>query len=169
VKNWLGVARSCQFIKAIWLSALAALFVFGFSACSGLSKAPEISLAGIDLLGFGLVEQRFVLRLAIRNPNDVELSVKDLSFELELDGNHFAKGSSETPLLVPQHGEAVLEVVSVSRLASVLKLMRDARKEGRERLVFRMYGSAEVAGLGRLPFERKGEIPVLRLGKLTPD
>ncbi|MBV5342557.1 LEA type 2 family protein, partial [bacterium] len=83
---------------------------------------------------------------------DVDLSVSALNFELQLDANHFAKGASEKPLVIARHGEAVLEVISVSRLADVLKLMREARRDGRERLVFRIYGSAEVDGVGRLPF-----------------
>jgi len=172
VKAWFCVVingKSRQFIKGLWFSALAGLFLLFLASCSGLSKAPEISLAGVDLVGFGLIEQRFVLRLAIRNPNDVDLSVAGLNFELELDGKHFAKGASEKSLVIEKHGEAVLEVMSVSRLANVLKLMGEARKEGREKLAFRIYGSAEIDGVGRIPFERMGEIPVLRLGKLMTD
>jgi len=172
MKTWFcsGLSgRCCRCFERGLLSGLVGLLLVSLFACSGLSKPPEISLAGVELVGFGLVEQRFVLSLAIRNPNDVDLSVSALNFELELDAKPFAKGASEKPLVVTRHGEAVLEVISVSRLTNVLKLMSDARKEGRERLAFRIYGSAEVDGVGRLPFERTGEIPVLRVGKFRSD
>jgi LEA14-like dessication related protein len=151
-----------------WLAALAWLLLIQLAACTGLTKKPEISLDGIELVGLGLVEQRFVLKLSIDNPNAVDLSIKALRYDLELNGSHFAQGASEQALVVPGHGKAVLEVMSVSRLATVLRQMREARREGREQVAFRLYGQAEVAGLGSLAFERRGEIPALRLDKLLP-
>ena len=151
--------------RVLRTGGLGLLLVF-LSACIGLSKAPEINLAGVDLIGLGLFEQRFVLKLAIRNPNDLALSIKTLNFDIELDGHHFAKGASEKPLTVASRGEAVLEVMSVSHLSTILDLMRDARQNGRTRVAFRIYGRAEIDGIGRIPFERTGEIPLPGVGLL---
>jgi LEA14-like dessication related protein len=151
-----------------WFAALALLLIIQLAACTGLTKKPEISLAGIELVGLGLVEQQFVLKLSIDNPNAVDVSIKALRYDLELNGSHFAQGASQHALVVPSHGKAVLEVVSVSRLSTVLKQMREAQREGRERVAFRLYGQAEVEGWGQLPFERSGEVPALRLDKLLP-
>ena len=131
--------------------------------CSGRLQKPEVSLAGVDLVGFGLLEQRFVLKVRIRNPNDVELPINALSFEVELDGRHFARGVSEKPVVVPRQGESVLDVNAASRLGAVLKPLRDAQKEGRDRINYRVYGDIELEGRGRYPFERTGEVPLPRL------
>lgn len=149
------------------------LFVFGIfvvallSGCSGLSKKPEISLAGVDLVGLGLAEQRFVLKLRINNPNEVDLLVKALDFDLELEGQHFARGVSEQPVSVPRRGEAILEVKVVSRLSTVLKPLREARKDGRSQVAYRMYGNVELDGMRRYPFERKGDISLSVLDKFS--
>ena len=172
MKTWFCVmkrVKTCQIMKRCLASCLAGLLVLYISSCSGLSKKPEITLAGIDFVGLGLLEQRFVLKLAIRNPNEVDLPVNALNFDVELNGRHFASGASERPLIVPRRGESVLEVMTVSRLGNVLKQMREAQKGGRDRMAFRIYGNAEVEGFGRLPFERMGEIPVVSFGKFTPE
>ena len=102
------------------------------AGCAPRLQKPEISLAGIDLVGLGLFEQRFVLKLRIRNPNDVDLPVNALNFDVEFNARHFARGVSDKPVIIPRQGETILEVKTVSRLGDVLKPLRDAQKSGRE-------------------------------------
>ena len=172
MKTWFRIVKSVrirQLLKRGLISCLAVLLVLQLASCGGLSKKPGITLAGIELVGLGLVEQRFVLKLAIRNPNDVDLPVNALNFDVELNGTPFAQGASVRPLVVPRRGESVLEVKAVSRLDNVLWQMREAQKGSRDRVTFRIYGKAEVEGLGLIPFERTGDIPAMRFGKPTPD
>lgn len=156
---WICGGRGLRKISDGWRAVCLIVCLLGLSACSGLSKKPEISLAGVELVGIGRVEQRFVLRLNVRNPNAVDLSLKALDFEVELDGKHFARGSAAKPMVIPSQGEAVLEVQAASNLAAVVQQLRSARKNGREKVSYRIFGTAEVEGLGRLPFERRGELP----------
>ncbi len=130
----------------------------GCASLSGLTQKPEVTLAGLDLLELGLFEQRFALRLRVQNPNDVELPIRGLTFDVELNGQPFAKGLSDQAVVVPRFGEAVLEVKATSNLGSVLRQLRELRKSGRERVDYRMFGRITLDGLGSLPFERKGEI-----------
>jgi LEA14-like dessication related protein len=150
-------------IRAGYKSFFIAILLVG---CAGLSKKPEISLAGIDLVGLGLVEQRLVLKLRIRNPNDADMPVNALNFDVELEGRHFANGISEMPLIVPRQGESTLEVKVTSRLGGVLKPLRDALKNGRNRIGYRVYGRVELEGSGSIPFERSGEVPLSALERV---
>lgn len=142
------------------------LMVFLLSACAGLaglSQKPEISLAGLDLVEIGLFEQRFALRLRVQNPNDVDLPIAGLSFDVELNGQHFARGLSNKPVTIPRMGEAVLEVTATSNLGSVLKQMRELQKGGRDRVDYRISGRISLEGFespGGFPFERKGDLPL---------
>jgi LEA14-like dessication related protein len=131
------------------------------AACSGLSgitQKPEISLAGIELVDFGLFEQRFKLGLRIQNPNDVALPIQGLSFDVELNGQHFAKGVSDQAVTVPRFGEAVLTVTATSNLGNVLRQLNELQKSGRQRADYRISGRLELAGVGNIPFERKGDV-----------
>ncbi len=55
------------------------------------------------------------------NPNDVEIPLTGLNFEVEVNGQPFARGVSNKPVTVPRLGEEILEVTAVSTLANVLR------------------------------------------------
>lgn len=142
-------------------SCLAIVSIALLSACAGLggfSQKPEVSVAGLNLVQLGLFEQRFLLKLRIQNPNDVELPINGLNFEIELNGQAFIKGLSDKAVSVPRFGEAVLEVMATSTLGSTLKQLRDLQKGGRERVDYRIVGRINVSGLGNVPFERRGDL-----------
>ena len=136
------------------------------AGCAGPLQKPEISLAGVELIGIGLVEQRLLLKLRISNPNDVDLPVKALSFDLDLDGQPFAKGASEQPVVVARHAEAQLDVKVVSRLGDVLKQLRAARENGK--LGYRVHGRVELEGARSVAFDRSGEVPLAALERFVP-
>lgn len=153
---------------AYWLTGLA-IVVALLAGCAGRLQKPEISLAGVELIGLGLVEQRLLLKLKISNPNDVDLPVKTLSFDLDLDGLPFAKGASEQPVTVARHAEAQLDVKVVSRFGDVLKPLRAARKSGK--LGYRIHGFVELersAGSASVAFDRSGDLPLAALERFVP-
>lgn len=140
------------------LGLLAALLL---TACAAfVSKPPEVTLAGLDLESIGLFEQRYVLQLRVRNPNDADIPVDGLSFEVEVNGTHFASGISNQAVTIPRLGEAVLEVPATSNLASFLRQWRDPEQGGPAGLDYRIHGSLRVAGHGALPFDHEGEVPL---------
>ena len=158
-----GTARACVVLACVFLAA-----------CTALPRKPEISLASVELAGISVREQRFLLKLEVRNPNDAEIALKSLRFDVELDGKAFARGTAAKPLVVPGQGQAVLEVNAAGNLLSVWQQLREARKAERARLPYRIFGVAEVEGVGELPFDRRGEIAALpspgeRKGASSPD
>ncbi len=142
-------------------SRLAILAIVLLSACAGLgglAQKPEVSLASLNLVQIGLFEQRFALKLRIQNPNDVELRINGLSFEIELNGRSFITGLSDRGVTIPRFGEALLEVTATSTLGSALKQLRELQKGGRERIDYRIAGRLNVSDIGTVPFERRGDL-----------
>lgn len=140
---------------------LCALLLLG--ACAGvfgLAKKPEVSVAGLQLVQLGLFEQRFALKLRVQNPNEVELPIDGLVFEIEVNGQAFVKGLSDKAVTVPRFGEAVIEVQATSKLANALKQWREFQKSGRERIDYRLFGRLQLAGIGSVPFDRRGDLPL---------
>jgi LEA14-like dessication related protein len=87
------------------MRALIIVLVALLAACAnlaGLSQKPEVSLAGLKLTQLGLFEQRFSLQLRIQNPNDVDLPIDGLTFDVELNGQPFLKGVSDKAVRVPR-------------------------------------------------------------------
>ena len=151
--------------RAVSLAIVVALL----GGCAAPLQKPEVSLAGVELVGVGLVEQRLLLKLNVSNPNDVDLPVKSLSFDLDLDGQPFAKGASEQPVTIARHAEAQLDVKVVSRLGDVLKQLNAARKNGK--LGYRIHGRVEFngsAGPTSVTFDRLGEVSLAALERFVP-
>lgn len=136
-----------------------ALLIVGalLAGCAGPLQKPELSLAGVELIGLGLAEQRLLIKLRIGNPNDVELSIKALSFAIELNGRPVAAGASSRPAVVARGAEALLEIGAVSRLGELLRPLREARAGGK--LVYRVHGRLDLDSYGSIPFDRSGELP----------
>lgn len=153
--------------SARWLSALA-IVVALLGGCAAPLQKPEVSVAGVELLGIGLVEQRLLLKLNISNPNDVDLPVKVLSFDLDLDGQPFAKGASEQPVTIARHAEAQLDVKVMSRLGDVIRQLKAARQNGK--LGYRIHGRVELEsspGPTSIAFDRSGEVSLSALERFV--
>ena len=150
------------------LSALAIVAAL-LGGCAAPLQKPEVSVAGVELLGIGLVEQRLLLKLNISNPNDVDLPVKALSFDLDLDGQPFAKGASEQPVTIARQAETQLDVKVVSRLGDVIRQLKAARQNGK--LGYRIHGRVELersAGPTSVAFDRSGEVALSALERFVP-
>ncbi len=70
------------------------------AGCAGLGKPlepPRVSLADIRVEDFTGFETVFQIQLRVINTNDVDLKVKGIEAELEINGQSFAAGVSNTP------------------------------------------------------------------------
>ena len=83
--------KPCSWV--LWLSALVLL-----SACAGGSSRMEplsVTLSDIQPGEMGLLEQEYLIKIRVQNPNNVEIPVSGLSYRIELNGKYFAKGVSK--------------------------------------------------------------------------
>ena len=148
----------------VWTIVVALL-----AGCAAPLQKPEVSVAGVELVGIGLVEQRLLLKLSVSNPNNIDLPIKALRFDLDLDGQPFAKGASEQPVTIARHAESQLDVKVVSRLGDVLKQLKAARQNGK--LAYRVHGQVEFersAGSSAIAFDRSGELSLASLERFAP-
>lgn len=145
------IALTLALILALTLALLLA-------ACVPVSK-PTVTLAGIGIDSIGLFEQRFVLRLRVNNPNDMDLPIDSLRFELEVAGQPFASGSSSQAVTIPRRGEGVLEVLATSNLGDFLRRFGESGQGEGSGFDYRLRGDMAVAGYGSFPFDSRGQIP----------
>lgn len=134
------------------------------SGCASLlPPKPEVSLAGVELVQAGLFEQRFALKLRVQNTGSAPLAINGLAFEVEMNGQPFARGVNADPATVPALGEAVLTVNAVSNLSSLLRQLQELKNSGGDKLAYRIHGTLDAGLPVRIPFEHKGEIDLSRL------
>ncbi len=144
--------------------AIAALSgVLLLAGCAGIGKpleAPHVSLADIRVESFTGFETVFQIQLRVINTNDVDLKVKGIEAQLEINGQSFATGVSNTPVKIPSFGT---ELVTVAVYSSVINMFKSVYGlHDSEELKYRLIGKLRVAGdnafATTLPFESEGVV-----------
>lgn len=140
---------------------LVLLLALGLAACSSLplnALMPRVSVAAIDIKSLGLFEQHFDVGLRLTNPNDFDLRIEALDFDLEVNGQAFAKGMARTTMLIPAASSIVVQVDTITQSKDLIQqfliLQRDTLKEG---FPYRIKGRVKTdKWSGWLPFEQRG-------------
>lgn len=133
------------------------------AACAALRDAepPQVRLADLRLLQSGLFEQRLQVDLRVGNPNDFDLPLDGLTFELTLNDEPFAQGFTNEAVTIPRLGEATVPVVASTTLLDLVQQALVFGKRGD--LSYRIEGVAYLQGPTRrsLPYERSGRLRLL--------
>ena len=125
-------------------------------------RPPTVDLANLRLGSTGLLSQQFNLDLKIGNPNDFSIPVTGLAFQLEVNGQPFADGLSNTSVTVPRLGYAMMPVEGNT---NTMNLIRQIMTLGeRDRIDYRLFGTAYIGRLvenDAVPFEKRGSLSLL--------
>jgi len=121
-------------------------------------QAPSVTLVGLKAIEASLLEQRFVVQLRVQNPNGVAIPITGMSFELYLNGQLFATGVSAQPVTLPRMGEAIVEIMVVSDLASLFRQVLEWRKMKQPSLAYLIKGRLVTDAISDLHFENSGKI-----------
>ena len=130
------------------------------AACAGFApKEPlSVTIAQIIPVEIGLLEQRYLVKARVLNPNDSEVSFDGLVFDIEVNGKPFAKGVNDRGGIIPRFGEAIIEVQVVSGIHNAMRQIREIQKNARPGFTYRVKGSLHVAGgYVSIPFDTSGE------------
>ena len=135
--------------------ALAALALPGCSLFVPKLEKPRLSVVSVRMLKSDLWHQELKLRMRVQNPNDRELPVKGLTYELEVDDQELAHGMSGDSFVVPALGEAEFDMSVSANMASVLLKVLS---QGSNQVDYRIKGRIALsAGLLRsIPFNEQG-------------
>jgi len=151
--------------RVIFSLVFIALYLFG---CAGLGKRlepPRISLANIQPQEMAGLEAVFQLQIRVFNTNEVALEVKGIECDLDLNGQNFATGVSNTAVKIPAYGTEIVAVVIYSSVINMFKGIYGLQKA--EDLSYRLKGKLRLAGggpgLSVLPFQSEGKVSLNEL------
>ena len=135
------------------------------AGCAGLGKpleTPRISLSNIQVQESKGLETVFLVHLRVTNPNDVELDIKGVDCDLEINGKPFAYGISNTQVTVPAFGSETIPVTVYSSVLDIVKGLFGLQQ--REDLSYQVKGKVRMAGGGlmpsTLPFDSQGTVSI---------
>ena len=152
------------------------------AACASLRppvEAPRVGLSDLEVVDFGVFEQRYRLELRVQNPNPGALRIRGMDYVLHINDQEFARGVSDRSVTIAAFGEARVDIDLVSSLAGVVAQLNELGKQGGDRLPYRLsgrltIGSPEQSGLfgliplsRSLPFDYQGELSFPSLNRLS--
>lgn len=148
-----------------YLALLGVLFLsLAAAGCASVAslEAPEVRVTSLQLLEAesSSMEQRFVVGLRLINPNNKDITIDGLDFELALNERRLARGVSNESFELPRLGEAETRVVVTT---SVFDLLRQAVELGGRRdrpMDYRVHGRLHLGSgfLRTLPFDYSGTL-----------
>ena len=132
-------------MKRVWIILFVLLAPQGCATPDNVLP-PSISLTNLQLGSTGLLSQELKLDIKIGNPNDFEIPLTGLSFNLEVNGQPFADGLSNETVTVPRLSYGTMRVTgNASTIGLIMQLMTIGR---RDKIDYRLYGVAHVGRLG---------------------
>ena len=141
------------------LAAALAAPLAGCATLPGGFEKPRVSVAGLRILEIGLLEQRYLLRLRVQNPNDFGFEVTGMDYALDINGREFASGVSDRRVDVPAYAERSFQVPVTSGLADLVDQLRALDNGRMSRLDYRLRGHVRIAGIpGRIEFDHSDEL-----------
>jgi LEA14-like dessication related protein len=143
---------------ALVLTALA-LLAGGCATLSGINP-PRVNVSNVTPQDMTLFEQRFLVQLRVQNPNDMDLELKAMTFDLDLNGKSFATGLSNKAVTIPRFGSNVVDVEVISGLTSFLRQLKSFTGGTAPRFAYRLRGKLylEKPVSTTLPFDEAGEL-----------
>ena len=155
------------------LLQFAALFACAWllAACSTLSpklEAPDLEVIGIQMLSTDMFAQKFRVRVRVTNPNDLELPVKGIEYQIILMGDSFAEGNSTDRFVLPANGEAEFDMtVTTNFVSSFGRLLSRVGGGKLENLDYEIAGHVmlDKGFVKKIPFSKSGQVDITRAGK----
>jgi len=137
------------------------LLAFGLAACSGLpfnAVAPKVSVAEVNIKRLGLFEQRFDVGLRVSNPNDFDLTIEALEFELEVNGHPFASGLSQTSTWIAATSSTLLRLDAITQSKDLIRQIEALSPESlKVGVPYRIRGRLKTdRSRNWVPFDRAG-------------
>jgi LEA14-like dessication related protein len=137
------------------------------AACSALpynAEQPKVSIAEVNLTSVGLLEQTFTFGLRIQNPNDFELEVNAVTFDLDINDKSFASGLSGKAIKIGKFSSEVMQVEATSTGFALLRQAMSLSNGEKKTFSYRLKGTARIgADYSRLPFTNTGEIELPKM------
>jgi LEA14-like dessication related protein len=145
-----------------WL--LLPLFLAWIAACSLVAphfERPILSVTGIELTGGNLLQQNFLVKFNVQNPNDRALPVTGLHAELNVLGERVASGVVDRAFVVPAHGSSQFDMTISANLALVLFKLKAGADQRSDDIDYELTGvaSVDLPFLREVPFQQRGVFP----------
>nr|WP_028239888.1 LEA type 2 family protein [Stutzerimonas azotifigens] len=127
---------------------------------TGDFEEPQVQLTKVEVVKARLLEQEFLLRFRIRNPNDRSLPVRGLAYTVHLNDIKLASGESSLWATIPAHASEVYEVPVHTNLWRHMKYIVRLLEKPDQPIRYRLEGEVKTGLMfgRRVHIANNGEI-----------
>jgi LEA14-like dessication related protein len=118
-------------------------------------ERPNLTGVGIDLQGGNFLQQNFLVKFQVQNPNDRALPVSGLHAELNVGGQRIASGVSNRAFVVPPMGQSEFDMTITANMAAAVLQLANRHADS---IDYEVTGAAnlDLPFLHDLPFRQAG-------------
>ncbi len=132
------------------------------SSCASLKfESPKLSVVTVGMVSADVFSQQFRIRLHVRNPNKIELPIKGIEYQLFLQGDRFAEGTTEQSFVVPAMGEAEFDtIIKTNFMSSIGRLLSKLNTSDQGKIQYAFEGSVLLSKgiVLKFPFSEQGMV-----------
>jgi LEA14-like dessication related protein len=125
------------------------------AACAPKFERPNLTVSGIQMQGGNFLQQSFLVKFQVQNPNDRALPVSGLHAELNVGGQRIASGVSNRAFVVPPMGQSEFDMTITANVAVALLQLANRHSDSVD---YEVTGAADLdlPFLHDLPFHQTG-------------
>jgi LEA14-like dessication related protein len=135
------------------------VFCVGLVGCALVNMAsfekPVVKLHNVSLTKIDFQTVDLVFTVDVENPNDFDLDLKGLSYEVEMNGNKVATQNVTTPIKVKALKSSKVQLPLSLEYSQIFGSIGGFLKT--QKSLYKIKGSAQF-GIVTLPFSEKGKI-----------
>jgi LEA14-like dessication related protein len=144
------------------LKVIGVAITFWVTACATLpatTTPPDLSVVSIEPVEVTPLEQKYLLKVRLQNPNDHALEISGMSYVLEINGQPLLKGVSDASVTVPRFGESIIELSGVSTLFGFVRQFQALQERKTQGMDYKLSGKLSLDyRFGSLPFSYEGTL-----------
>jgi LEA14-like dessication related protein len=127
-------------------------------------KSPDLSFSDLKVADVGLDKIKLIVTLAARNPNEVDIPISNMKFDLTLMQTNVGSGTPSTKDVLLPKGQLVNVPVEFTLSTSqVLGMLKQLKVQDLNRLQYGLKGTAQWNnGPFNIPFQRNGEFSLMK-------
>jgi len=143
--------------------ALIAMISLLLAACSPKFERPNLTVIGIEMQGGNFLQQNFLVKFQVQNPNNRALPVSGLHAELNVGGQRIASGVSNRAFVVPPMGQSEFDMTISANMAMALMQLANRHSDS---IDYEVTGAAslDLPFFHDLPFHQTGSFSLSSLG-----
>lgn len=137
---------------------LLALLLAGCASLRPDLEAPSVRVTDLRSLPSDGLAPRFLVRLHVINPNDIELPLRGIVYTIEVRDRELVAGASTDLPTIPAYGEGEVELTATADLFGGLGLIRDILRDRDGPVDYRVEAKLDVGFGPDIRVTRAGEI-----------